>query len=1092
MIFRRGALAFLTFYATAVFAQTTQGLISGQLVNSVTGRPIAGANVLYSSSLSNLAGASQSDSSGYYYLPLLSPGFYQIRVNAEGFQSQEVQEIELTVAARIELDFRLRPLSDVWESGQYNSVFLPGSKTIVTFYGPDVDPSKTGSFEAQKGRRAPLESTVSQVIDSGEINNLPLEGRDVYTMLVTQPGVTSDAALGRGLGLSVNGQRPSASNFLLDGVENNNYLITGPLNTLPPEAIEEYRISTNNFSAEYGRTSGFLANAITRSGSNVFHGVAYFYLMNDVLNANGFQENAQGAPRSPDKQAEPGYVFGGPILKDRLFFLSTFDYFHNGSHDDPATFVVPSTSFVSQYTGPGSLARQLLTEFPAPAATNGNLPVAQLTLAPPVTINRDQAIERLDYNTPSQKDRIMGRVLFNQLGRPDFIWSPYKDFVSALNEYTVEGAISYVRLFRPNLTNEARFSGSVDNLHWDRPHPEIPTLAAAATYLPGDVTLPGSPAFYAYKNVNKSWEMLDNLIWSHGQHLVTFGAGLLLRSSSGYLTAGQAGEYLFPSILSFALGQPLGPQQPVYYEAPIDRSALPNLQLPDFNRSYGYAQYFLFAQDTYKITRRLTVNYGLRYEFYGGPQNTGATKDELVQLGSGATLAQQLVGASLTQPGAGDEQLFRSDKGDFALRLGAAYDLFGTGRTLLRGAYGTFYDRPFDNLWENVRNNNFILPVLTLPAGPVNYLAPVADQLATFRGQKIPSAFPDLTLVDPNLRSGYARSYFAGVQQSVTANFTLEVNALGSYGRQLITTDIINRDFSTLAGRYNPNLPDIAYRANQGFSDYNALTAVARYRTGRGIVQASYTWSHSIDNQSDPLIGDFFNLDFTAIQTASPSIGRAAFSEQFNPYADRASSDFDQRQNLVIFSYWNLPSPFPNSKWGLLLHDWTAGELAAFRSGFPFTVFGTTNVVPGGGLIILNRVNIVNPNETVLANPIPVPGGEQLLNPADFAEAAPSVLGNEGRNAFTGPGFYSLDLSLARAFPLRWLGEGGRVRFRADFFNVLNHANLGNPDALFTSPVSSTFGIATFGRQGFQSGFPALSPLNETPRQIQLSVRVEF
>ena len=344
MIFRRGALVLLACCATAGFAQTTQGLISGQLVNSVTGRPISGASVLYSSSLSNLAGASQGDSSGYYYLPLLSPGFYQIRVNAEGYQSQEVQEIELTVAARIELDFRLRPLSDVWESGQYNSVFLPGSKTIVTFYGPDVDPSKTGSFEAQKGRRAPLESTVSQVIDSGEINNLPLEGRDVYTMLVTQPGVTSDAALGRGLGLSVNGQRPSASNFLLDGVENNNYLITGPLNTLPPEAIEEYRISTNNFSAEYGRTSGFLANAITRSGSNAFHGVAYFYLMNDVLNANGFQENAQGAPRTPDKQTEPGYVFGGPILKDRLFFLSTFDYFHSGSEQAPATFVVPSSS----------------------------------------------------------------------------------------------------------------------------------------------------------------------------------------------------------------------------------------------------------------------------------------------------------------------------------------------------------------------------------------------------------------------------------------------------------------------------------------------------------------------------------------------------------------------------------------------------------------------------------------------------------------------------------------------------------------------------------------------------------------------------
>src|SRR5439155_22523749 len=172
---------------------------------------------------------------------------------------------------------------EVWEAGQYKSVFLPGSKTIVTFFGPDVDSSRSGSFEAQRGRTGALESTVSQVIDSRQINNLPLAGRDVYTMLATQPGVTSDLATQRGLGLSANGQRPSASNFLLDGLENNNYLITGPLVTVAPEAIQEYRISTNNFSAEYGRTSGFLANAITRSGSNAFHGAGYLHVINDAL-----------------------------------------------------------------------------------------------------------------------------------------------------------------------------------------------------------------------------------------------------------------------------------------------------------------------------------------------------------------------------------------------------------------------------------------------------------------------------------------------------------------------------------------------------------------------------------------------------------------------------------------------------------------------------------------------------------------------------------------------------------------------------------------------------------------------------------------
>jgi hypothetical protein len=303
---------------------------------------------------------------------------------------------------------------------------------------------------------------------------------------------------------------------------------------------------------------------------------------------------------------------------------------------------------------------------------------------------------------------------------------------------------------------------------------------------------------------------------------------------------------------------------------------------------------------------------------------------------------------------------------------------------------------------------------------------------------------------------------------------------------------VINRSFSTLTGRYNNSLPDIAYRANQGFSDYNALTAVVRYRMSRGMLQSSYTWSHAIDNQSDPLIGDFFNLTFTSIQTGEGSGQRSTFSEQFNPNADRGNSDFDQRQNLVLFSYWNLPSPFAASKPGILLRDWTFAELAAFRSGLPYTVYGVSNAIPGQGLIINNRANIVEGNQTVFANPPAVAGGVQLLNPAAFSEPAAGTLGTSGRNAFTGPGFYSLDLSLARSFHLPWLGDSGRLRVRADAYNVLNHSNLGNPNAQFTDPLSPAFGVATYGRQGFQSGFPAVSPLNETPRQIQLSVKVEF
>ncbi|MGB6946824.1 MAG: carboxypeptidase regulatory-like domain-containing protein [Bryobacteraceae bacterium] len=1087
-IFGFRAWVLLLLSAAAALSQTTQGLISGQLVDSVTGRPIASASVVFSSATTTLAGGASSDSSGYYYLPLLSPGIYSIRVMAPAYQSQEVQQLELTVAARIELDFRLRPLSDVWESGEYKSVFLPGQKTIVTFYGPDVDPSKSGSFEAQKGRQEPLESTVSEVIDSDEINNLPLEGRDVYSLLVTQPGVTSDAATGRGLGLSVNGQRPSSSNYLLDGLENNNYLITGPLVTVAPEAIQEYRISTNNFSAEYGRTSGFLANAITRTGGEQFHGVVYFYLENEALNANAFQQNLIGAPRSIDKQDQPGFFVGGPVLKNRLFFSSAYEYFRSRGDGAPYPFDLPTPNLLN-FMAANSPARQLLTEYPSPVTNAATAALTQVEmLAPPVAVNRTLAIERLDYNTPNGKERLMGRVVINRLAEPDFIWSPYKDFTSALNENTVAAGGSYIHAFQANLTNEARLSYSTDDLGWNRPHPEIPTLTTSDSYTVdgiaySGVTLPGSSAFYAYKNVNDTWEVLDNLIWTRGQHLVTVGGGLLWRGSNGYLTAGQDGQYMFPNVLSFAL------VDPSFFSAAIDRTALPNLTQPDTNRTYRYGQDFLFAQDTYKLTQRLTVNYGVRYEFYGGPENTGSTKDALVQLGAGTTLAQQLTGAALTLPsGSGDEQLFRSSN-DFEVRMGAAYDLFGTGRTLLRGGFGTFYDRPFDNLWENVRDNNLILPLIQLPAGQTNFLAPVSSVLEKFQGQTLASTFPDLTLVDPNLRNGRVKSYFAGVQQRITGNLELEVNGLGAYGRALITTDVINRSFSTINGRYNNSLPDIAYRANQGFSDYNALTAVLRYRIPRGMIQGSYTWSHSIDNQSDPLIGDFFNLTFTSIQTGQASGQRSTFSEQFNPNADRGNSDFDQRNNLVVFSYWNPPAPFGQSKAGLLLRDWTVGGLAAFRSGLPYTVYGTSTTIPGEGLILNNRANVLDSTQAVYANPAPVPGGVQLLNPSEFTSAAPSTLGNSGRNAFIGPGFYSFDLSLARGFPLPWLGEAGQLRIRADAYNVLNHANLGNPDAQLNDPE---FGVATYGRQGYPSGFPAVAPLNETPREIQLSVRVVF
>ncbi len=1073
-----GFVAILVCFATVFTsgragAQTTQALISGRLVHSRTGAPVGGARVEYTNAATGVNGSGTSDASGFYALPMLTPGFYRVRVEAAGFQAREVQELELAVAARLELDFTLRPLNDVWEAGQYRSVFLPGTETIVTFYGPDVDTSRSASFEATRGKRGALESTISEVINPLQVRDLPLNGRDVYTMLVTQPGVTADTGTARGLGLSITGQRPSSSNFMLDGLENNNYLVTGPLTAIAPEAIQEYRVSTNNFSAEYGRTAGFVANAVSRSGGNAFHGLGYFYLKNDALNANGFQENLAGLPRTPQKERQLGFQVGGPIKRERLFFSSAYEDLRSRSRLGEVDAYLPTPEFL-KFNLPSRASSKLLTQYPSPAPGDGRNFIQLLPFEQPVSVDRKLALERGDWVSKRGADRVFGRVSINRVARPDFIWTPYKDFVSGLNQHTLGVAVGWTRTLSPRVVNEAKAGWSRDNLWWDRAHPEVPTLQSA-----DGVALPGSPAFYAYRNDNKTWEFLDSLIWTRGRHVITAGGGLLLRSSEGYQTAGRDGQYRFDGLILFGIDRPSA------FRASVDRLPLPALQQPGFDRTYRYRQFNLFVQDTFKASSRLALNYGLRYESFGAPRNTGSVKDVVMQFGPGNDFREKLASGRFVQPGGGDQELYKADRNNFAGRLGFSYDLSGSGRTLVRAAYGIFYDRPFDNLWQNLRANNFVLPEFT-PRGTVDFLEPIASALQRYTSQAEPAArsdFPRVTIFDTNIRDGYAQTYFYGVQRQINSSWSAEIDGAGSLGRKLIVTDKINRDLNSNGGF-------ISYRSSQGLSNYQALSAVARYRATRAQFQMAYTWSHSIDHQSDPLLGDFFDLLFTRISSGGGRDGQAALTLQGNLQADRGSSDFDQRHNLVFFSLWDLPRAFDGHAAGWLFRDWKFSQLAAFRSGFPYSVRGTSQLNSDTGIATFNnRANLIDPRAAVLPSRVAVPGGERLLNVAAFSDPPAGVIGTLGRNSFRGPGLFNIDLSLARSFPLKWLGEAGRLTFRADAFNFLNHANLNNPA---TQINSSDFGDATYGRQGQASGFPAVSPLNETARQVQLLLRVEF
>ena len=353
-----------------------------------------------------------------------------------------------------------------------------------------------------------------------------------------------------------------------------------------------------------------------------------------------------------------------------------------------------------------------------------------------------------------------------------------------------------MRALRPGLMNEAKLGRSTDDLGWDRPHPEIPTLLTPDVVTTanglrgvGSVYLPGSPAFYAYRNRNKTWEMLDNLTWARGRHVFTAGGGLLLRSSDGFLTAGRDGEYRFGSVFSFSFSTSRIPVPDRGFAA-----AAADLQQPDFNREYRYNQYFLFAQDTFKATSRLALNYGLRYEQYGAPRNTGAVKDAHGATGSRARTSASGWPAQMVYPGPGDQQLYKPDKNDWAVRFGFSYDLLGNARTLVRGAYGIFYDRPYDNLWQNVRTNNLsILPfnlrgTVELPGARFRRAAQDAGR--QFSRYGVPES--DAVRSEPARRLR-AQLFLRHPAAGVSDNWSVEVNTLGSLGRKLIVTDIVNR-----------------------------------------------------------------------------------------------------------------------------------------------------------------------------------------------------------------------------------------------------------------------------------------------------------
>ncbi len=1058
------ALVFLLTDAGSALAQTTQALISGRITNALSGAPVASGTLTCTGAATNTVIGTTTDREGFYTVPLLPPGDYELEVNAPGFQAKAQFEIPLGVASSLELDFALRPLMNIQEPILPRTVLIPDGKSLLNFYGPDVDPNFWTTYSVNAGEPGKLEASISDAVQPADIQQLPLEGNNIYSILLFEPGTTASNATSRSLGISANGQRPSSSSFLLDGVESNFYLVSGPLLAVAPEAVQEYRLSTNNFSAEYGGAAGYIANAVTRAGGPAWHGQAYFDLENEILNANDFQDNAQGFARRPSKEDRAGFFAGGPVVRDRLFVGLSTEYFRTRDFEPPTQINLPNTQLIQLACyNAASIACGLLKNYPAPTSTAIDPYIAPMTFDIPVALNRWLGVGRADY--VSRKGFLHGtfRAAVSRLEQPDFIWSPYPAYISPLTQPVVSLASSWTFAISPGVMNQLTAGFDSETVLFNRAQPNVPTLFAniGNTLEP---TLPGSPAAYGLNDRNRTVDLHDEHVMVRGRHIVKVGGGILLRHLDDLLSYASAGVYSFGSVVQFAF------DQPDFFHTSLSRLST-TYEQPDLQRVYREDQFFMFVEDTFRVSSRLTLNAGLRYDNFGGPVSIGAVHDPVVDL-SGGVAAAQLVPATSNDP------VYPGANKSFAPRVGFSYDVLPRFGTLLRGGFGIFYDRIFDNLWLNARNNTFSFSGVGFPVnttGNYNYLAPISAVLPTYNGQGIDTEFPNLTAFQKPMPNGYAEDFFVGVQQPGPQNFSFELNGAGSLGRRLVTTDVLN--YNQLQ---NSTLPPINYISAQGLSDYYSLNFVTRWRGRHGFLQAAYTWSHAIDEQSDPIQGDFFNLLFVNLAGQPQVLPGAGFSTPGDSRGDRGNADFDQRHAFTIYGALS-----PGGRW---IQGWTFSTVAAVRSGFPYSVYAVDN---NPNLLNL-RASAVNPGSPLLETPLPAPGGEQLFLPSAFCAnyqdpactAAPT-----GRNAFAGPGLVSFDLSAARRFAVRKLGEGGGITLRADFFNVLNHANLNPPGNI---PGNSNYGVALYGTPPASAGFPALVPLAETARRIQLVVRVTF
>jgi hypothetical protein len=1034
-------------------AQTFRGSINGTVVDP-SGAVVAGAEVKAISNATGVTLSTASTTEGQFSFQDLPLGSYKISVTAPGFQPMNVDNVSVTAGSVYTLPVKLT-------MGQQTTA-IEVSAAAVT-----VDTTT---------------ATQNMTIPSTVVQNVPLNGRDFTQLIAVAPGYGGYAVGGYG---SLNGTRPNQMNWQIDGVDNNDFWhnipavnqggVSGIAGVIMPiDATDEFSAQTQS-SAEAGRNAGGTVNLVLKSGTNALHGTAYYYNRNEFYGAASpfFQPSATN-PKAPAlRNYNLGFSIGGPIFKDKTFYFVSFEKQRyviglSGLATEPsfawqnkalalltAGGVTPSPLSQTLIGNPNTNTSPILW----PSLIN-NLPGIPSNFFSPIasTGYSYNGVAKIDHNF-NERNHLSVRWFGGQGSQTAPLGgSPALGTASSNLQFYFEKApihvYNYAATFNTvissRMTNQLLFGVNYFNQTFSDANNSFNTKSLGL-FLSPDATIKGQPILGAPNIAISGFEQIgltppegrndvtgmlaDIVSYNIGRHQIRFGGEVRQGRVNEFYHRRGTGKFSFTGDFP---GTP--------WSGTCDASGDPTCALADFlagdvsvsSIAVGNPERFVrvngfnfFGQDSIQVTRKLNLNFGLRYEYFGPLYSQN--KD----------LAVFIPGRGMLIQGNGIGSVFPADRNNVAPRFGFAYQPTGAGDLVVRGGIGVFYDqinmnpfldfRPPISAADGLEDN---------PAGPAavsnfslngyNWDAVQAGGASVFPGVTlcpslnfntdpgcgIPQANGANTYnvysVNQNFRAPYFFNYNLQVEKSLGSGAVLQVGYVGSEGRKLSTMFNINQVGANPTGRFNaqyPNVGTIIQLNSAGTSNYNSLQSTLRIRAWHGLsTQFGYTWAHALDVMSE--YRGVIPLD------------------SYNLKAEYGNGDFDTRHNFTTTLTYEVPGSSHGPK--ILTHGWQVNSLLSFHTGQPFNISGGFSR-PGCDLV-------GDPFAGVSHSFSAAAGGVEWVNPAAFNCATPTTfLGNLSRNKFYAPGYGAVDLSVFKNIPI---GERLKVQLRAEMFNLLNRINL--------------------------------------------------